>query len=146
MVTPILLSKIAFDKSYATTFPFTSNGGNQVVKNRLQIANNVTGVIVYDSTQTSYTLYHTLAENTLTNGTYYNARLKTYDVADVESEWSNTIQFYCLATPTLVFQNLPSTINNSTQLFEALYSQSNSETIAQYQFTLYDSLNNIVSQ
>ena len=135
MVTPILLSKLAFDKSYATTFPFTSNGGNQVVKNRLQIANNVTGVVVYDSTQTTYQLYHTLAENTLTNGTYYNARLKTYDVANNESEWSNTIQFYCFQTPTLTFQNFQSTINNSTQLFEALYSQFNGEPIATYQFT-----------
>ena len=47
MVTPILISKIAFDKTQLTTFPFTSIGGNQSVKNRLQIAYNLTSVIVY---------------------------------------------------------------------------------------------------
>ena len=60
MVTPTLLQHIAFDKTLETTFPFTSVGGNQVVKNRLQILNNSTLAVVYDSTQTTFTLAHTL--------------------------------------------------------------------------------------
>ena len=42
MVTPTLLQHIAFDSTTETNFPFNSIGGNQVVKNRLQILNNST--------------------------------------------------------------------------------------------------------
>ena len=144
MVTPTLLQHIAFDKTLETTFPFTSVGGNQVVKNRLQILNNSTLAVVYDSTQTTFTLAHTLPANTLTNGVYYLAKIKTYDVNDVESEWSNGIQFYCFTTPSFTFSGLTPTINTSSKLFEVAYAQIENEPLSEYKFMLYDANDNLL--
>lgn len=144
MVTPTLLQHIAFDKTLETTFPFTSIGGNQVVKNRLQILNNATLAVVYDSTQTTFALTHILPANTLTNGVYYLAKVKTYDVNDVESEWSNGIQFYCFTTPSFTFSGLTPTINTSSKLFEVAYAQIESEPLSEYKFMLYDANDNLL--
>jgi hypothetical protein len=146
MTTPILLQHIAFDKTLETTFPFSSIGGNQVVKNRLQVLDNVTLAVIYDATQITYSLYHTLPPNSLVNGTYYIARVKTYDVANVESDWSSDIQFYCFANPTVAFQGLSPTIHTSNQIFNVLYSQAQSEPIASYQFNLYNSSLELLQQ
>lgn len=146
MTTPILLQHIAFDKSFETTFPFNSIGGNQVVKNRLQILNNSTLAIVYDSTQTTFALAHTLPSDTLTNGVYYLAKVKTYDINDVESEWSNGVQFYCFTTPSFTFSGLTPTINTSSKIFSVAYTQTQSEPISEYKFMLYDANNNLLQE
>ena len=84
MTTPILLQHIAFDKTTETTFSFTSIGGNQVVKNRLQILNSSTLAVVYDSTQTTFTLAHNVLANILINGRIYSAKIKMCGVSNVE--------------------------------------------------------------
>jgi len=146
MVTPTLLQHIAFDSTTETNFPFTSIGGNQVVKNRLQILNNSTLAIVYDSTQTTFALAHTLPSDTLTNGVYYLAKVKTYDINDVESEWSNGVQFYCFTTPSFTFSGLTPTINTSSKIFSVAYTQAQSEPISEYKFMLYDANNNLLQE
>ena len=146
MVTPTLLQHIAFDKTLETTFPFNSVGGNQVVKNRLQILNNSTLAVVYDSTQTTFALAHTLSSDTLTNGVYYLAKVKTYDINNVESEWSSGVQFYCFTTPSFTFNNITPTINTSSKLFEVAYAQIQNEPISQSQFMLYDANGILIQQ
>ena len=80
MVTkPILYSIDAFDATQSATFTFYSTGGNQVVKNQLIIRNNTTNQIVYQQFVDSFKFEHTVPPNTLTNGTYYNASVITYD-------------------------------------------------------------------
>ena len=146
MVTPTLLQHVAFDSTTETNFTFTSVGGNQVVKNRLQIVNNSTLAVVYDSTQTTFALAHILPANTLTNGVYYLAKVKTYDVNNVESEWSSGVQFYCFTTPSFTFSNVTPTINTSSKLFGVAYSQIQNEPISQSQFMLYDSNGILIQQ
>ena len=48
MITPIPSTKVAFDATQDSVFYFTSNGGNQVVKNKITIRNNSTNEVVYN--------------------------------------------------------------------------------------------------
>ena len=95
LVTPMALAKNAFDATEAQIFYFTSVGGDQVVKNRLTIVNNNTSQVVYQSTVTSYSFNHLVPAHTLTNGQYYYYYFNTYNVDNVMSANSNSVQFYC---------------------------------------------------
>ena len=54
MTKPIVNPVNAFDANNEHTFSFTSIGGNQVVKNEIQIKNNSTEQVVYQHTIESY--------------------------------------------------------------------------------------------
>lgn len=145
---PVLLAKAAFDASLDTTFSFTvPSGGDQVTKNRLTIINQSTGVQVYQATQTTFSLTHSLALSTLTNGTYYSAYINTFNASNEMSVDSNTIQFYCYTTPSFAFSNLPSgnIITNNLFSFEITYNQNEGELLNSYKFDLYDAQNVLVS-
>lgn len=140
VTTPILLSVPAFDATQPYTFTFNSVGGNQVVKNQLTIRLNSDNTIVYQQQQTTFVYQHVLPANTLTNGGYYNAYINTYDASGNVSANSNTIQFYCFATPSIVLNNVSDggTINNSSFTFNFTYSQAQSEALNSYIINLYD--------
>lgn len=53
MLTPISTTKVAFDATQESVFYFTSNGGNQVVKNKITIRSNSTNEVVYTNTVTT---------------------------------------------------------------------------------------------
>lgn len=145
---PILLAKSAFDASLDTVFTFTvPSGGDQVTKNRLTIINQSTGLQVYQATQTTFSLTHTLALSTLTNGVYYSAYINTFNASNEMSVDSNTIQFYCYTTPSFAFSNLPSgnIITNNSFSFEITYNQAEGELLNSYKFDLYDAQNVLVS-
>ena len=101
MVTkPILNAMIAFDATNPATFTFYSVGGNQVVKNQLTIRNNSTNQIIYQNSVETFKFEHTVPGGTLTNGTYYNASIITYDATGEASTPSEPIQFWCYSAPT----------------------------------------------
>ena len=68
LVTPIVNSIPALDATKANTITFTANGGDQIVKNEIQIVNNITETIVYTNIATTYVLGQTIPANILTNG------------------------------------------------------------------------------
>lgn len=144
---PVLYSIPAFDATNQYVVQFNSIGGSQVVSNRLVIATNVNNQTVYDEKQTTFRFEHILPANTLTNGTYYNATLYTYDNEGNESQASNIVQFYCYTTPTLTFTNiLPNgTVANSAYTFEFTYAQAQNEPLNYYIVNLYDAQGLIVS-
>ena len=144
---PVLYSIPAFDATNQYIVQFNSIGGSQVVSNRLVIATNVNNQTVYDEKQTTFRFEHILPANTLTNGTYYNATLYTYDNEGNESQASNIVQFYCYTTPTLTFTNiLPNgTVANSAYTFEFTYAQAQNEPLNYYIVNLYDAQGLIVS-
>lgn len=148
LVQPILNPISAFDSTNRQTIDFVVIGGAQVIANRLVITNNQTGAIVYNATQTTMKLEHTIPANTLTNGTYYNAVVYTIDSANNESEPSVAVPFYCYSTPSLTITNIPETetIENGTYTFTGSYAQLQNERLDSYQYTLYDSNKNILSQ
>lgn len=137
---PILYTIPAFDATTAYTVQFNSIGGSQVVSNRLVIATNADNQTVYDETQTTYKFEHTIPANTLTNGTYYNATLYTFDNEGNTSQASNIVQFYCYTTPTLTFTNIQpnGTITNSNFTFDFTYAQTQNEPLNTYTVNLYD--------
>ncbi|MEI6296298.1 MAG: hypothetical protein WCO84_01455 [bacterium] len=147
LTTPILLSKVAFDATAETTFNFQSIGGDQVVKNRLIIRNNSTNAIVYEQEQVSFQLRHIVPLNTLTNGTYYLAQIKTYNAGGDSSSYSQPIQFWCYTQPTISFTNIPvgNIIGNSSFAFNAQYDQLQDELLNSYIFKLYNVSQSLLS-
>lgn len=141
LIKPIMSIIAAFDATMEQTFSFVFNGGDQVVANQLTIKNQDTNKIVYQNKITSYAFQQTVPANILENGSYYTAYFNTYNVNGDESEASNTIQFNCYTTPTLVLINLPqdNLIENSNYTFGATYNQEQHEMLNSMEFELYDS-------
>ena len=145
---PILNPIAAFDGMTSQTISFIVIGGAQVIGNRLIISDNQTGRQIYNNTQSTMKLEHTIPAGTLSNGRYYNAVIYTIDSSGTQSMASVAVPFYCYSQPTLTIDNIPSseTIENGTYQFTGSYLQSEGEALNSYQFTLYDSNKNILSQ
>lgn len=136
----------SFDATNNNIFRFTTNGGTQVVKNRLTIRNNTTNTIVYQNTIESYTFQQELPSNTLINGTYYNFYFNTYDVSGNMSEDSNSVQFWCYTTPTLTLNiNNGDIVNSSSYNFSVIYNQQQGELLQELIFKLYNENNVLLS-
>ena len=144
--TPLLPTIAAFDASFSHTITFIVQGGDQVVANRLLIKRNDNLSIVYNNVIESYGFNHVIPENTLRNGVYYVAQIKTYgvgdDITDINdgSPWSSSSPFYCYTTPTLTWSNKPSDsiIKTSNFTFQFEYYQPEDEELYSYVVNLYD--------
>lgn len=145
---PILNSIAAFDATQEHIFSFISIGGDQVLGSQLTIYDNETGAQVYQGNYTSFKFEHPLAAGTLTNGKYYNATISTINNASEFSEPSNPVAFYCYTTPVLTITNIPAsgTIEQSNYTFQGNYVQAEGELLNGYQYTLYDSNKEQISQ
>lgn len=144
MVQPIAQSVLAFDAKNDNTFMFVSNGGNQVVANRLIIRNNNTNEQIYNKKIESYKFEHVVPSNTLENGVYYNFYFITYDIMDNESPISNIIPFRCFDTPTITITNIPENgiVESSSFTLEINYNQEQGELIDFGKVILFDQLGN----
>ena len=145
---PIINPIAAFDATQAQAITFVVIGGAQVIGNRLVISDNQTGAEVYNQLQSTMKLEHLVPANTLANGGYYNAVVYTIDSGNNESEASTAIPFYCYSQPSLTIDNIPATetIENGTYKFTGNYLQQENELLNSYQYTLYDSNRDILSQ
>lgn len=145
---PILNSIAAFDATQEHIFSFISIGGDQVVGSQLTIYDNETGDQVYQGNYTSFKFEYPLAAGTLTNGKYYNATISTINNASEFSEPSNPVAFYCYTTPILTITNIPTsgTIEQSNYTFQGNYVQEEGELLNGYQYTLYNSNKEQISQ
>ena len=145
---PIINPISAFDATRAHSISFVVIGGAQVIANRLVIRDNQTGSEVYNKMQSTMKLEHTIPANTLKNGGYYNAVIYTIDSGNNESTASTAVPFYCYSQPVLTIDNIPATetIGNGTYKFTGNYLQQENELLNSYQYTLYDSNKDILSQ
>ena len=137
--TPSILPIIPFDPSIAYNIEFVYQD-NQSVKNRAVITDNNTGNIVYDSTQPSMRLFHTLPANTLKAGKKYLVQIQVFDEDNNSSNLSDSVLFLCLTTPTFSFKNIVngSVYKSATLDLDILYSQSENEQLKNYQFIQYN--------
>ena len=144
VIQPIAQSIPAFDAKNSNTFTFVSNGGNQVVANRLVIRNNDTNEEVYNKKIESYRFEHIVEGNTLVNGTYYNFYFITYDINDNESPISNIVPFMCYDTPTVNITNIPidGIVDSSTFVLDIYYNQIQGELIDFAKVILLDTFGN----
>lgn len=145
---PIINPIAAFDATREHIISFVAIGGAQVVANKLVIQDNKTGTEVYSNIESNLRLQHTIPANTLQNGGYYNAVIQTIDNSNTLSSPSFPVPFYCYSQPTLTINNIPSseTIENGTYSFEGSYAQAEGELLNSYQFTLYNSNKEVLSQ
>ena len=145
---PILNSIPAFDATQSHVFSFISIGGDQVVGCQLTIYDNETGTQVYQGNYTSFKFEYPLAAGVLTNGKYYNATISTINNASQFSEPSSPVAFYCYTTPILTITNIPAsgTIEQSNYLFQGNYVQVEGELLNGYQYILYNSNKEKISQ
>lgn len=145
---PIINPISAFDATRPHNISFVVIGGAKVIANRLVIRDNQTGSEVYNKMQSTMKLEHTIPANTLKNGGYYNAVIYTIDSGNNESTASTAVPFYCYSQPVLTIDNIPATetIRNGTYKFTGSYLQQEDELLNSYQYTLYDSNKDILSQ
>lgn len=145
---PILNPIVAFDATKVHTIDFIVIGGAQVIGNRLVISDNQTGEQIYDKVQSTMKLEHSIPANILKNGGYYNAVIYTIDSGGNESVASTAVPFYCYSQPVLTIDNIPATetIENGTYAFTGSYLQQENEPLNSYQYILYDSNRNILTQ
>lgn len=136
---PILYNIPAFDSSDEKVFTFNVAGGDQVVSNKLTITDNDTSSVVYESTQITLTLTHTLPQYSLLNGKYYSATITTYNIDSEASSPSLPILFRCYTTPYVSVNNLTygDTIQASGYRFDFSYYQVEGELLNAYVVNLY---------
>lgn len=79
---------------------------SQPVKNRAIITDNATGDIVYDQTEETRTLTHTVPAGTLTAGNTYLIRIQVFDVNGNSSNLSEPALFHCFTSPVFEFRDL----------------------------------------
>lgn len=145
---PILNSIAAFDATQEHIFSFISIGGDQVLGSQLTIYDNETGAQVYQGNHTSFKFEYPLPAGILTNGKYYNATISTINNSSEFSEPSNPVAFYCYTAPVLTITNIPAsgTIEQSNYTFQGSYVQAEGELLNGYQYTLYNSNKEQISQ
>lgn len=136
---PIVNTIAAFDATSAHTINFVVSGGDQVTANRAIIKLGSTNEVLYDATQTTFALQHTIPANTLTNGNYYIIQIQTLNSDSDTSALSSPITFYCYSTPTFNFSNLPTSnvVQNVSYNFTLSYNQNEGESLSSYVVDVY---------
>ena len=94
IIKPILYNIFSFDANKDFVFRFKWDG-NQSFGNIVEIKNNQSGNVVYQKTQTTMQLQHSLPARTLINGLAYNVRIASIDVDGNISDYSSPVLFYC---------------------------------------------------
>ena len=151
--TPSLYNIPAFDATNDNAVYFNVSGGDQVVANRLIVKLNSTLQTIYNDVAESYNFVHVIPANSLINGNYYVAYVKTYatgdDITDENagSELSAGMPFYCYTTPVLTWANKPyaSIVQTSTFDFRFSYYQEQDEKLYSYIINLYDQGQQLIS-
>ena len=129
----------AQDASKSITFSWQNLGDRQYYY-QIQIYNNSTSELAYDSTKiASLNAFYILPESILINGTTYKYQITVWNQLEefVSSVW---MVFKCSSAPIVNFTNLNlgSEILNSSYLFQGVYSQAEDIPIRSWNMILYD--------
>ena len=123
------------DNTQDCIFSWNYNGSNLQMYYQVQIYNNLTNTLIYNSGKLLSNDQHcTVPATTLTSNTIYKWRVITYDSID-NASYSQWTLFYCNRNPTLTIGSTPS--NSQTFEFSALYSQIENIAVKWYQVFLY---------
>ncbi len=142
LTTPILNDIKTFSATQENIFTFSVIGGNQVVGNNLVIERISDNVVVYNNIQETFNFRHTLPSLMLINGVNYRAKIRTKDINNNWSAFSNSLLFWCYSKPNLYITNIDyenqNRVNNQTVIFETMYTQDEGEVLQSYRYLLYD--------
>ena len=146
LITPSLSSVSSFASISPQDFNFSVASGDQIARSNLVIIDNATGATVYDQTIESFQLKHPVAGSTLINGKEYKAHIRTGNINNQWSSFSEWIVFWVLATPTVTITNIDEggIVYNSTVTFTSDYSQTDGELLQSFKYLLYDNNSNLI--
>lgn len=140
MSKPILhnTASYAFDaaREHDITFQYS---GPQAFSNTLMIRRNDTNEIIYNGTQTTMQLKHTIPANTLSNGVLYNVVVYITDRDGSNSDISDALIFYCYSAPEFginITEN--QVIGDASYHVAVTYAQAEGEALQSYQVVLYN--------
>lgn len=141
---PLLLnSNIVIDATENYTFKFNVIGGDQVVKNEIKIQEIATNTVIFNDTTTSFQLQHIIPANTMINKKEYKVRVRTYNINNEVSVWSDYCIVKCFAKPIVSITNLQTgvngktIVNNQTYIFQGNI-VTDGDTLQSYKYYLYD--------
>lgn len=149
LITPILKSGLQpFNATLDYDFIFYVDvASDQVVRNNLVIEKVSDNTVVYNQTQESFSFKHKILANTLQNGVNYKAKIRTGNINNEWSQFSEYEIFWCFSPPTVNIVNIDydnqHRVYNQTVEFRATYTQSELEELKSYRFLLYDSNKNL---
>lgn len=131
----------ARDNGHTFTFSYI---GNQTVKNRLVIKDNLTFEEVYNKEQSTMALSHSISSqdmNCLKNNQTYIAQIQVYDVNGNSSNLSDPVLFTCHSKPTFEFDSLgdETTVSSENLTLNLQFSQLEGDKISDVIYELYDS-------
>lgn len=129
-----------FDANMDYLVYFTYLGSNRMLKNKLSIRETGTTIPVYERDSTKFDKNHVIPKGTLVNGRSYKAKIQVLQENDEWTQFSQEIDFICLSTPTIVFDNIDSQkfVYNDDVMMTAIYRQDEGEQVDNFQFTLMD--------
>lgn len=145
MAKPIIRNINCFDatKDYDVEITWT---GNRSYANRIIIYNNKTNEKVYDDTETTFSLKHTIPRTTLSNGInkLWVIQAQVFDQNGVASALSDKVLFHTFHTPTFFFRDGNSQLEDGYKVTDSsyqgviYYSSDDLEELESYEFYLYD--------
>lgn len=144
--TPSIINIKVFDPNYDYSVEFLYTG-NQTVKNRAIITDNDTYEIVYDNTETTLKLSHTIPSGTLLVGKTYTIQMQVFDINGNSSNLSSEVLFSCCTTPLFTLSNTNGEeINRAANVtLDLSFSQSEGDTLKSYQYYMYDYGKSLIS-
>ena len=86
---------------FNTIYIGLNTGNNYLYDGSIFYATDITELVVYQNTVNTYSFIHEIPPNELQNGEYYRIAVRTYDILNNASLWSNYQPFYCFTTPIL---------------------------------------------
>ena len=133
LTTPVLRKFNPFNATSDFLFKFDYKGSNQAAKNNLVIEKVDDNTVVYNQTQSTFSLQHNLPANTISNGINYRAKIRVGDINNNWSNFSDYIMFWVFDNPILAITTIDydnqNRVYNQTINFETTYSHPNSEEI-----------------
>lgn len=145
--TPVIRPIKPFDATVGNLFKFDVQSGPQVVRNKLTIKDNSTGLVVYEATQETFLYQHDLPPSAtlpiaeqLINGKDYQASIMVGDILNNWSAPSEVEIFWVFSPPTLTNTNIDefNRIYNQTEIFTTTYAHLQNELLQSYRYLLYN--------
>jgi hypothetical protein len=142
MAKPVLSSITPFDVADGTVIKFAYSGA-QPYSNKITVYKATNLSVVYENTETTMQLRHTIPPNSgLVNGMQYAVEVTCYDNDGNPSTVSNKAFFWCLTKPVFYFTSITDgkTYDTSSITADIYYDQEQWDDLTSYRFYLYNSL------
>lgn len=131
-----------FDALLDFKVEFTYLGSDKITTNEVEIRpSGINTQPIYKRQSSRFDKHHVIPAGTLTNGQSYRIKIRVLLHDSTWSVWSPEVEFICLKTPNVIFENLQEDkfVYNNDILFRAIFQQEQGDRVETYQFVLMDS-------